>query len=285
MTTKKRPETLSDFRKLGKKRLRGVTPEAAKAKHDARRKIDHRMPASLSWWIRNRSPFSNARLPVIHTLPRPIEHDYPKIPSQHSRKQNWNAPKTSLMPTRVLEINEGRYSSRCTYTHYTYTHMIECWGAIVGRYLVYRIDTSSGVKQGEVKAFRGWAWKIDDNGLCMARGKADYHPSADDLLNGMTAGEMAHRARENHQRRIAADREKKHEQRALATTRVTLHDARIAGNCLAGTVRFCQDRLGVRVRSDDPYQTVSAAELLATGDPSAARAVYAAYRRETLVSI
>ena len=281
MTT--RPTTLSEFRKLGKKRLRGVTPEAAKAKHDARQRGDHRSAVGLANWVRLRHFDYNTKPPAIHTLP--LTADRPDIPQRHSRKKNWNLPESSIYPTRVAEINEGRYSSRVTYTHWTYTHEIECFGVIVGRYLVWRIDTIAGVKTGKLKAFRGWMWKIDANGVCMTRGKADYHPDADELLQGITSSEIAHRARENHQRRVSADREKKLMYHTLRLSRVTMHDAAIAGNCLAGTVRFCQARLGVRVRSTNPYQSVSAADLLATNDPSAARAVYAAYMRETMVSI
>lgn len=279
----KRPETISDFRKIGKRKLGSTTPEQAKAKHDARQKIDHRQPRSLSWWIRNRRPYSGDRRGAIHTLPLPSAR--PEVATAHNRKKNWNPCEPSLFSTDVDAINHGRYSSRCTYTHYTYTHKIECWGALVGRYLYYRIDTVAGVKVGTVKPVRGWEWKIDANGICLTNGKADYHPSADNLLNGMSALAMARVARENHQRRVVADRQEKQFRRNMQLSRVTLHDARMAGNCLAGTVRFCQSKLGVRVRSENPYQSVSAADLLATGDPSAARAVQAAYDRETLVCI
>ena len=291
-----RPTSLGDFKRLGAKKM-GISPVRAKVIHDERKKNDMRREVGLADWVRRRHFDFDSKPPAtIHTLPLPRLEDRPAIPAEHSRKRNWESTQPSIYPTRVHEINNGRYSSRCTYTHYTYCHEIECWGAIVGRYLYYRINTANGVRSGTVKAFRGWAWKLDANGICMARGKADYHPEASDLLLGITPSEMASRGRENRDRRIAADKaarqqkrldeqNKRHMERAVKTLRVTLDDARRAGNCLAGTMRFCKDRLGVVVSRSNPYQSVSASELLATGDPSATRAVYAAYQRETTVSI
>ena len=72
----------------------------------------------------------------------------------------------------------------------------------------------------------------------------------------------------------------------LKTTRVHMCDSRRAGNCAAGTVTF-GERLGIRREEYNGLNSpgVSAALLVRTGDHRAKAAAFAAWERETLVSI
>lgn len=78
---------------------------------------------------------------------------------QNRRRKNWNAPKPTTNPKisfTVKENNEGRYSSRCTYTHYTYTPIVHSAALIVSPTLIlFRLCDNLY----RIKAPRGYHWK------------------------------------------------------------------------------------------------------------------------------
>jgi hypothetical protein len=142
----------------------------------------------------------------------------------------------------------------------------------------------------------GYTVAVDDLGVKLVRDSdsADYHPSTygkelhqhdpaewvRELLALDDAREAQKQRQANQERNLAlfaAD---------LKTTRVHMCDSRRAGNCAAGTVTF-GERLGIRREEYNGLNSpgVSAALLVRTGDHRAKAAAFAAWERETLVSI
>jgi len=287
MANANRPTTQTDFRRLPKAKRGGRTPEAAYQIHQQRHRA-HKLdsvnrPTLVQFLLGKRmvAPASIGRFAL------PSDH-LPTLGKQHARKQRWCDPRATIQRTHV-HTESGEYSGRTRYTKHDYTHRVECWGMVIGRYLYYRIDTDSGLKSGTMKAPRGWQWAIDSLDVHLTNGSgADYHPTADDLLSGMKPRDLAAIARQNKQRRdeVAKDAKSfaKLRQRMLPSVTVSMQDSRRAGNCVSGTLSFIH-RLGIRHQRSNPYQQVPAKLLARANDPLADLAINAAIQRATLVSI
>lgn len=175
--------------------------------------------------------------------------DYP----QHRRKRRWGSPESSLIGCFVRTEDEGRYSSRCTWTKVTYHPMIRSYGWIdrEGRLAVRFAD----LPLRRIKAPHGYRWDKDRNGFRLVANRnndADYHPTASDLLS-MTPRQIAAELRENYTRREAQRKLAREEQRRAKNAvkraekegcRVCLTDSLRAGNCEAGT-RYWASRHGL----------------------------------------
>ena len=168
-----------------------------------------------------------------------------RISDAHSRKKNWRDSKPCFGKTSLVKIDLGRYSSRCTYTHYEYRIDVECWGRALGSKLYWHFD-------GKVSVFtapRGWEWRIDANGVVLrmiGTPEIDFHPNVDNLQTLSVRG-MCQTARDNYAIRRKTERENaasirqqrdllKRAEREGAT--VCLRDSLRAGNCSAGTVQW-----------------------------------------------
>lgn len=220
------------------------------------------------------------------------------------RLKNWESPRPSIFPRAIGEydsIDNGRYSSRCKYTHWTYAPLYTSFGIITlgGKVLLYRRGFTGSLKSRILPAPSGMLWTIN-NGLCLVRqsDEMDYHPTVADMQSPRFASVVREAMARNYAARLAAKQEAKRQarfearfQRDLATTRVTLHDSRRAGNCIEGSLRFAERKLGLdrgSILAAGHLFTVPAKTLLRVANgqtEQAMRAVCAAWTRETLVCI
>lgn len=166
---------------------------------------------------------------------------------KNGRLRNWNAPIATLDRSENLRyrtINEGRYSSSCSYTHYTYTPMMLSAGRISddGSVLGAVINAGSYI----LLAPRGYRWGLDANGIRLYRIASpadDFHPTSDDVRSGIR--HIVGQLRKNAATRRQARREK-HQRDAAEKSAcahgvwVSVDDSRAAGNCAAGTIAYCE---------------------------------------------
>jgi hypothetical protein len=126
----------------------------------------------------------------------------------------------------------------------------------------------------------------------------DYHPTKDDFRASNFATRVRKSMSANYRNRIEARKAAKiaASQRAMferqsATTRVTLHDSRVAGNCIEGTLSFAERKLGLtreEVLRAGHLFSVPASQLLRVANGDAERveaAIKVAWMRETMVQI
>lgn len=210
---------------------------------------------------------------------------------QHPRRKNWESPAAVdewWQTTHIREVDHGRYSSRCTYTHYTYEPQVGSFAFLTSSGMVY-------VYRGQKYRFRnthGYKWGKDANGLRLyrvAKPTDDYHPDSSDLIgpdgkratlrsltaivrdNAKVRNDVAARARA--EKRRAKDAVQKAQREGC---HVCVADSLRAGNCKAGTVNWAQ-RHGLDVsRHYEPSKVMD----LANGDlPRVALVVSVALRR------
>jgi hypothetical protein len=177
----------------------------------------------------------------------------------HPRRKNWNSPaacRTSKQPT-VAAIDEGRYSSRCTYKKYSYNvHLRSCGKCTAGLLVAF-----IGPDRIRIPAPRGWEFGNDVYGMFIVRTTETresyrYHFDSDDVKNGRTLVRAAchHEQEQRAARRSRIARDKAEKAANLANKRtqaareslltsgrvwVTFADARRAGSCAAGIRTFC----------------------------------------------
>lgn len=185
------PRTITDFRKIRKSDRNGLTPERMMARHDVREKLKWELekiksrPMSIVQYLKTDREY-NTMPKCTSTIPFYGSDERPSIPEEHNRKKNWEASEMSCGKTSVKTNDKGRYSRRCTYTHYTYTHVIQSWGYVPDRNHVYiRIDTKNGLVTKIIKSPRGYFWTVDKHGIALKKSgnpKVEYHPNASDFL-------------------------------------------------------------------------------------------------------
>ena len=161
------------------------------------------------------------------------------------------------------------------------------------------------VEKRQVKAPAGYTWKIDSLGCAIVHNGQDLHFAHSQLatITAQSAVEMF--ATEQNRRAANAERERQYaEQRQrdqagseriyklfladIPTTRVTLNDSRRAGNCIEGSLRFAELRLGIPredILAAKHLFKVPASRLMASDDTRAHNAVMEAWRRETTICI
>ena len=195
--------------------------------------------------------------------------------------------------------DEGRYSSRCTWTRISHTPVYASWVVIAfgGIGVCYRWG-ATGCRT--IPAPAGMRFGHDSLGLRLVRMSdgMEYHPTADDLRSrsfakriraAMAATFTARREAKRAAARLA--QEAKIMARELGSVRVTLDDSRKSGNCVEGTLRFAENRLGItreEVIAGGHLFSVSAARLgkFASAEPERVKAaINRAWLRETEVCI
>ncbi|MDE2100117.1 MAG: hypothetical protein KGL39_22875 [Patescibacteria group bacterium] len=212
---------------------------------------------------------------------------------KNPRIKNWRGPIASTR-TGIATHNLGRYSSRCKYIHYEYSPTLTSFGVILrgGSGFAGRVS-----RQGfNLSAPKDFIFAGDSLGAKIQSrdGKRDYHFNSDEIFDGM--GAIMRRARANWKAQAEAAKAKKEsariekiKARELKSVRVTLGDSRRAGNCVEGSLRYAETRLGIsrqQILDGDYLFSVSAENLLrVNGDERVHRAVNVAWQRETLVSI
>jgi hypothetical protein len=300
---KLRPQTLSDFRKIGKRKLAPRTAEEAKAIHDQRQKANK--PPRVECVSISEEPKATLKLRkriVRQTVLVPLGCAYTKYTTkaheQYPRRKNWDAASpTKDKPVggwKIYEHNHGRYSSRCRYTHWTYEVKIHSTAFVTRDFIVFWFADNPGKR---IKAPKGYHWDKDSNGLKLvytASPTRDFHPTASDLQD-LTPHKMAKVVQSNWRKRrdalalkkrLEREAREKKEQEIAAVKRaeeegatVCLADSLRAGNCRAGTESWAS-RHGLNTKQHyTPSQVLS----LANGDLSrVALVVTVALRRHRL---
>lgn len=186
--------------------------------------------------------------------------------TDYPRRQNWLTPKPSTTRKTtgygIQDIDNGKYSSRCTYTHWTYQPWVTsyAWLTYAGKSIGWRIWAETGT----TKAPRGYRWERDANGVklvSVADPRNDYHPDSEDLRT-LSPRQLAAKLRANAATRRAADKlaraeaakTKKQQAEDRSAMRraeqegaeICLADSIRAGNCQAGTKNFA-DRHGLDI--------------------------------------
>jgi hypothetical protein len=113
-----------------------------------------------------------------------------------------------------------------------------------GRTLVYLLQDDP---ERVIPAPSGTVWDIDANGLRLVgekRRQDDYHPDADDLLQGPK--DLLKKMQANRALRLANEANADAESAEFAGVHVCLADSLRAGNCRAGSIEFAR-RLGLDV--------------------------------------
>lgn len=215
---------------------------------------------------------------------------------------NWEPAQPVSRRARLGEYrdcDEGRYSSRCSYTKISHTPVYASWAVIAfgGIGVCYRWG-ATGCRT--IPAPAGMRFGHDSLGLRLVRQSdgMEYHPTADDLRSrsfakriraAMAATFTARREAKRTAARLA--QEAAIMARELGSVRVTLDDSRKSGNCIEGTLRFAELRLGItreEVIAGGHLFSVSAARLgkFSRAEPERVKAaIQRAWMRETAVSI
>lgn len=252
MTSQSKRQQLSALKASGK--LAG-TIKAAMAKWQARR--DNRpltsptnAPRKVNYVDLLHKRAANRRRPV--PLGRTLANHYWDLAkAEHPRRQNWESltPTTDKL-TNGWSINtrdNGKYSSRCTWTHYTYTVEVTSYGMILSpKRLRFRLADESRI----INAPKGYGWQKDGLGIKLVKldyTQADYHPTAEELQGPML--EITRTLRDNYRtRRQEEVKTKRDEKQTQAIIRkanreglsVCVADSARAGNCYAGTVQWAR---------------------------------------------
>jgi hypothetical protein len=172
------------------------------------------------------------------------------------RKKNIEAARPTREDTRLKAVDNGRYSSRCTYTHWTYRPLIRNFVTLGAGGMTVTLRSDLLSKDVRVDSPAGYRFDIDAEGMLVLirrRCGTEFHPTTDDLIGGK--GHLRAKVLETVQRR-AADRRRQREAQqdakrlaeAMHLTCVTYEDSRRAGNCAAGTRSF-MGKLGLGDRS------------------------------------
>ena len=159
-------------------------------------------------------------------------------------RKNWEYPKPTKINfpewVHVQSINHGNYSSRCSYTHYTYSPMIQSWANVTKFGLIFHYGKEAYQR---INVKKGYIWGIDSNGIFLKRESTGdkYHVDSDDLQNGFKY--VAARLRELAANRRKEKKEEKKRERALKfldklPIYVCKADSIAAHNCPAGTASF-----------------------------------------------
>lgn len=205
------------------------------------------------------------------------------VTARNRRLKNWNHPEATTHCSNNLRyktIDEGRYSSRCSYTHYTYTPMMLSAGRISDDGSVLGAVINTG--RYTLPAPRGYRWGTDANGIRLYRTTKqgdDFHPTSDDIRAGIR--HIVRQLRKNAETRLQARREKQQQDAAekMACAHgiwVSVDDSRDAGNCAAGTIAYCE-RHGL-----DRARHYRAEVLLRAEDSSRVRSAIAAAKKRQL---
>lgn len=196
----------------------------------------------------------------------------------NGRIQNWrdSVPTFDGKIGLIKSFDCGRYSRKCTYTKWEYAARCRSWGCILPNGDLVGVISR---RKFRLKPWRGYRWDADVSGIRLVSNRCqsdDYHPNSDDIEEGMRVivGRLRSNAsvRKEGRKRQRLDARKSKEIEAVARKaglKVCVADSIAAGNCLTGTINFCQ-RHGF-----DPHKSYTPAEVLAksNGDSQRARIV------------
>lgn len=280
------PNTLTDFRTLGKKKRGNRSAEAAKALHDQRiaARIKNKPNLTLAaWWQSGRR--GGYRAPdCANVIPLGLGgHQIER--TGHPRAKNWTSPTPTMSYSAVIVRDLGQYSRSCKYHRMSYSQGTESWGIALNGHLRAKIDTGGKVESINYRPCRGWHWMIDKNGIALvdSDGKRDYHPTVIEILANRTTAAMAKLAVIAEEARKAARKIERETRAQFARAEkegltVCLSDSLVAGNCRGGTLTWAQ-RHGFQIgKHYTPNQLLS----LSNGDTDRVRIVIAVALRRHL---
>jgi len=251
------PSTITEFRKIRKADRHGLTPEQMLERHKERARLKAKnqpRPLSVMGLIANGC--SNVMPKNVRTIPLGKHNQYMNLPAlQDNRKKNWNSAESTFGQSRIQTNNMGRYSSRCRYTHYTYTRLVQSWGYVVSSKNLYvRIDHNWGLISRLLSAPRGYRFSCDENGIKISsksNPKIEYHPTAFDFILAISSSygfkdiiqnaKYLYSVRKENEKRKRLEKRKESEiAQSIKTAEkqgcfVSIMDSIIAGNCQAGT--------------------------------------------------
>lgn len=285
----RRPHTLTDFRAIGKRKLKDTTPEQAKRLHDQRQRAKQapysryvfvRRDPAATFALRNRYAQQLVTIPLGQACGEIME----RARAAYPQRKNWEGVRAVADEIkngwRVETIDNGRYSSRCAYRHYSYR--VEVRSAAIVRPEKLLFWFAAG-RAKIIRAPRGYHWDEDANGARLVSNSHpsdDYHPTADDLLAktprqlvaALKANAKARKEQER-QARLADRATKREKQQQAALLRkaeregatVCVADSLRAGNCLAGTLTWAS-RHGL-----DTRRHYAPSQLLAVANGDASR--------------
>jgi len=168
---------------------------------------------------------------------------------EYPRRQNWEATAATTDDgriCRVIDIDSGRYSSRCTYTHWVYRPVRTSYGRVIGDTLYYHFAANPVRK---IASPHGYRWGSDSLGIMLiANSNGDsYHPTSDDLQMGVRHVAQMLRTvnarRRANERKTAADTRQQNrivQQAEREGLRVCITDSTRAGHCRAGTTTWAK---------------------------------------------
>lgn len=211
--------------------------------------------------------------------------------TKYPHRKNWISPEADRCSKCVLvhEVNNGRYSSRCTYTHWTYRPMIRSCGIVSRRRLLW----FRGSAMRKMIAPKGYRFGRDDLGLYVerstnARIEFRYHFCGNDLKNKSTlrAAYLEHEQRQHAAAKKVAARVRSEKQYAKLRQMadklgvcVMVRDSLASGNCEIGTIRWMEQHSIPRATVSLPVSVVKRLSSHNGHRRQAERAIEAAYTR------
>ncbi len=191
--------------------------------------------------------------------------------------------------TSRIDTATSRYSGQCRYTKYEYTVYIQSFAKVIGKHLLYTIETDNGIKHGKFVFPRGYALKIEDNHPVMFQKmnpKNDLHLDSLNILNGPKS--CVRVLKENAFKRKQIEAQTKEKQKILndKSIWINVQDAKLAGNCAQGIRNFAQ-RLNVDI--ENPYFALPAKIALNRANEyereRVENTIFVAWQRQTCVAI
>lgn len=218
--------------------------------------------------------------------------------SLHPLKKNWSstiATKKIVPVGQIISIS-FRYGGRASrYQGFEYHPAYTSFLSVNNKYqAVYSYGFEGEMKNRNLTAPKGMEWDKDGSLVFSSDFLGEYHPTYEDLIAPNFAIRCRNAAKENYQKRIAIDKERRQSDKwnflleeHLDSVAVTLIDSRRAGNCDGGSLDFAS-RLGINpktARSAPWMVSLPSKVLLRTKNSLAERACLMACWRETVVSI
>ena len=192
--------------------------------------------------------------------------------------------------SRRVDVDLGRYSSRCRYHKIHHKYYVHSCYRIVNRGKTLKISYDKNLQKNGREQYNinlqveNWTFKEDKYGVFITDGKADYHLSKIDIISFCFKKCVAE-AIKNYARRIELELAEKFISYNAENIKVTMQDSLNAGNCEAGTIGFCKQYFDFIPQKEDYISGISAKIILETGNLAAKRAVLVAARRQMLETI
>jgi len=205
-------------------------------------------------------------------------------------RRNWYIYVVNSNSKRV-DVDCGRYSSRCKYHKIEHRYYIHACYRIVNKGKTLKVSFDRNLQKNGRQQYNiniggenNWIFKDDEYGIYITDGKADYHLQSKDILNFNFRQCVVHALR-NYSRRLEEKLVNEFIVSNADKIKVTMQDSLNAGNCEAGTIGFIQRYFGINPKREDYTIGIQADKLLATGNLAAKRAVIIAAQRQYMETI